>query len=95
MDLTALRNAVVVADGDGDQAAVADAIDQLAEALAEAGDYDRAARLLGGATALRGSPGAPRGHAVVEEALGTVRMAELTADGRRLPYAVLLALAVG
>jgi hypothetical protein len=94
VDVAALRSAVTLADGDGDRSAVADALDALASGLVEAGDYERAARLLGGAEGLRGDPGAPRAHAVVEEALGTVRLAELTADGRRLPYAVLLALAL-
>lgn len=94
MDTAALRDAVAAADGVGDRSAVADAIDALATGLVDGGEYERAARLLGGAEGLRGRSGAARAHALVEEALGTVRLAELTADGRRLPYAVLLALAL-
>ena len=94
MNVGALQRAVAGADGVGDRPALADALDALASALAEAGDYERAARLLGGARAVRGRAAAGRTHALVEEALGTVRMTELTTEGGRLPYPDLLALAL-
>jgi hypothetical protein len=94
VELSALRTAVAAAHRSGEPVALADAIDALADALADAGEYEKAACLLGGAEALRGAPGAARAHAVVEEALGTVRLAELTAAGARLPYQDLVDLAL-
>ncbi|MEY2567881.1 MAG: hypothetical protein QOE35_2410 [Actinomycetota bacterium] len=105
-DRTAVhREALAAADRAGKVAAVIDATEALADALADEGAYDRAAVLLGGAEAMRADTGtgeggtAPlvgdRARAVAEEALGEVRLAERLAEGRRLSYAEVVALAVG
>src|SRR4051812_23660179 len=90
------REALAAADRAGDEAQVGEAAEALADALADEGSYDTAALLLGGAEALRGdagpSPRNERALAIVEEALGEVRLAERLADGRRLSYAELVAL---
>ena len=96
-DRTAVhRDAVAAADRDADVAAVADAVEALADVLADEGIYDRAAVLLGGAQALRDDdrPRDERALAVAEEALGEVRLAERLAEGRRLSYAEVVSLAL-
>src|SRR6476659_3107986 len=99
-DRTAVhRDAVAAADRSGDGPGVADAVEALADVLADEGIYDRAAVLLGGAQALRGEEGGPaardeRTLAVVEEALGEVRLAECLAEGRRLSSADVVSLAL-
>jgi hypothetical protein len=105
-DRTAVhREALAAADRAGKVAAVIDATEALADALADEGAYDKAALLLGGAEAMRGDRGpraggtsalvGDRARAVVEEALGEVRLAERLAEGRRLSYAAVVALALG
>lgn len=88
--------AVAAAERADDVPALIIALEALAAALADGGDYERAACILGGIEALRdGAPSEPaRTWAVVEEALGTVRLAEITAEGRRLERAELVRLAL-
>jgi hypothetical protein len=93
--VTELRDAVRAADAAGDVPALITALEARAAALVEAGDYERAACILGGTDRLRGDgAGADRTRALLEEALGTVRLAELTADGRRLDRTEVVALAL-
>ena len=90
------REAVAAADDADDLPALVAALEARAAALADDGDYERAACVLGGTDGLRGgtSSGAGRTLALVEEAIGTVRLAELITDGRRLSRADVVALAV-
>jgi hypothetical protein len=95
-----LREAVSDADASRDRTGVAAALDPLVAGLAEAGQYDRAARLAGAAEALHDDIGVTpvgsdreHGLAIAEEALGSVRLAELIDEGRHLAYEEVVALA--
>jgi hypothetical protein len=95
-----LREAVSDADASRDRSGVAAALDPLVAGLAEAGRYEQAARLAGAAEALHDELGATpvgqareHGLAIAEEALGTVRLAELREEGRHLSYEEVVALA--
>ena len=90
----------------GDSQTVIWVLDTLAGTVAGVGEYEHAARLFGGADGMRAKldrpfdlPGASgvrdRGRALAEEALGTVRLAELTDQGRHMPYADMIAFALG
>ncbi len=73
------------------------ALEAVAADLADDGNYEKAACILGGTDALRGDApsGAGRTLALIEEAIGTVRLAELTAEGRHLSRTDVIALALG
>jgi hypothetical protein len=88
--------AITAAERADDVPALISALEALAAALADQGDYERAACILGGIEALRSAPPAEpvRTWAVVEEALGTVRLAQIIADGRRLERPDLIRLAL-
>jgi hypothetical protein len=90
------REAVAAADRGGDDTALVAALEALAADLAADGDYERAACILGGTDGLRAgtASGAGRTLALIEEALGTVRLAELIAEGRRLTRTDVIALAL-
>jgi hypothetical protein len=90
------REAITAADGAGDVPALVAALEARATELADDGDYEKAACILAATERLRGDAptGAGRTLALIEEALGTVRLAELTAEGRRLTRADVVALAV-
>ena len=90
------REAVAAADRGDDVPALVAAHEAVAADLAAEGEYERAACLLGGTVGLRVDEpsGAGRTMALIEEALGTVRLAELIADGRRLARADVVALAL-
>lgn len=72
------------------------ALEDRAAALAADGDYERAACILAATNEFRGDTpsGAGRTLALIEEALGTVRLAELTMEGRKLSRADVVAMAV-
>lgn len=89
----------------GDSQTVTWVLGALAGTVAEAGEYEYAARLLGGAEDLRAKldrhfdlPRASgvrdRRRALTKEAFGTVRLAELTDEGRRMPYADVITFAL-
>ena len=89
------REAVAAADRDGDVPALVAALEARAAHLVGEGDYETAACILGGTDGLRGDmpPGAGRTLAIIEEGIGTVRLAELRAEGRRLTRADVVAIA--
>jgi hypothetical protein len=89
------REEVTVADRVGDLPALVAALEARAAILADEGDYETAACILAGTDQLRGNvpSGAGRTLALIEEAIGTVRLAELTAEGRRLTRADVVAMA--
>jgi hypothetical protein len=89
------REAVEAADRADDTAALVAALELQAAALASDGDYDRAACILAGAEVLGPvGPASDRTRAIVEEAIGTVRLTELTSEGRHLSRVDLVALAL-
>jgi hypothetical protein len=89
------REAVADADRGDDVPGLVAALEAAAADLAAADEYERAACILGGTDGFRGDipSGAGRTLALIEEALGTVRLAELIDDGRRLTRADVVALA--
>jgi hypothetical protein len=88
---------VASADHADDVPALVVALEAVAADLAGDGDYEKAACVLGGTDRLRGDApsGAGRTLALIEEAIGTVRLAELTAEGRHLERADVVALVLG
>ena len=88
------RQAVADAERADDVAALVVALEAVAAELAADGKYERAACILGGTDELGGASGTGRTLALIEEALGTVRLAELIAEGRRLTRADVVALAI-
>ena len=86
----------MAADRAGDVAALVAALEARATELAGDGDYERAACILAGTEQLRGDAPSDVGRtlALIEEAIGTVRLAELTAEGRKLTRADVVAMAV-
>lgn len=89
------REAVAAADRADDMPALIASLEAVAAALADDGDYERAACILGGTDGLRegAATSADRTRALIEEAIGTVRLAELTSEGQRLSRADVVALA--
>jgi hypothetical protein len=95
---------LVQAHAEGDVGRVVSRGEELVGALADAGDYEKAARMAGAVASLR--EGAQlfelpeqaalrdRGLAMAEEALGTVRLAELLGEGRQLSADELVSLAL-
>ncbi|MEY2475028.1 MAG: hypothetical protein QOG87_343 [Actinomycetota bacterium] len=87
---------MAAADRADDMPALVAALEAVAADVAADGDYEKAACILGATDGLRGDAPSSAGRtlALIEEAIGTVRLAELTAEGRHMARADIVALAL-